>query len=381
MTTFLLVISTLWLAYANGANDNAKGVATLIGSRTLSARSALRFAAVATFAGSICTMMFAGSLVRAFGGKGLVPEALIEGTLFPLAVLLAASATVMLAARIGMPVSTTHAMLGGLLGAGFAAAAGQVNTAQLGGSFALPLLFSPIVAMLLTAPLYLIGRRVRRASGLSEDSCLCVGTTEQAISIQSDSASRAATAVVLPQHLSVPTVTTCKADECDRGVSSAVTRVRALGVLDGVHLFSGAALSFARGTNDTAKVIGPLMIAGVLAPSSASVLAGLAMAAGGLLSARKVARTMSEGITTMNEGQGTASNIVASSMVILAGRLGLPVSTTHVSCGSLFGIRLVNGQAKSGAIGSILLAWVTTLPLAAGLSMLVYWVGRSWTGG
>jgi PiT family inorganic phosphate transporter len=91
------------------------------------------------------------------------------------------------------------------------------------------------------------------------------------------------------------------------------------------------------------------------------------MAAGGLLQARKVATTMSERITAMNHGQGFTASLVTAALVIGASRLGLPVSTTHVSCGALFGIGTVTGEARWRAIAGILLAWVTTLPAAAAL--------------
>ena len=104
---------------------------------------------------------------------------------------------------------------------------------------------------------------------------------------------------------------------------------------------------------------------------------GLAIAIGGIVSARKVAEVMSRKITSMNHGQGFVANLVTAGIVIGASRFGMPVSTTHVSCGSLFGIGTVTGQAKRGMIGKILTAWVTTLPLAAILGAVSYW-GMSW---
>jgi PiT family inorganic phosphate transporter len=95
------------------------------------------------------------------------------------------------------------------------------------------------------------------------------------------------------------------------------------------------------------------------------VLIAVAMAGGGLLQAKSVARTMSERITTMNPGQGFTANLITAGLVIGASRYGLPVSTTHVSCGALFGIGTVTGEARWRTIGGILLAWITTLPLAA----------------
>jgi PiT family inorganic phosphate transporter len=89
------------------------------------------------------------------------------------------------------------------------------------------------------------------------------------------------------------------------------------------------------------------------------------MAVGGLLGARRVAETLSRKIVHLNAGQGFVANLIAAVLVIGASRVGLPVSTTHVSTGGLFGIGMVTGTARWKTITTILLAWVTTLPLAA----------------
>ena len=103
-----------------------------------------------------------------------------------------------------------------------------------------------------------------------------------------------------------------------------------------------------------------------------------AMAIGGLLNAREVALTMSERITRMNHGQGFSANLVTAFLVIFASKWGLPVSTTHVSCGSLFGIGLVNKKANLSVIRQIILAWFLTLPLAAVLSAICFLFMSKW---
>ena len=91
----------------------------------------------------------------------------------------------------------------------------------------------------------------------------------------------------------------------------------------------------------------------------------LAMAAGGLLNARKVAHTMSRKIAVMNEGQAFAANLVTGVLVIAASRFGLPVSTTHVCVGAITGLGVANGSANKGVLRSIALSWLLTLPIAA----------------
>ena len=99
----------------------------------------------------------------------------------------------------------------------------------------------------------------------------------------------------------------------------------------------------------------------------------IAMAAGGWLNARKVAETMSKKISKMNDGQALTANLVTAFMVIVASRLGLPVSTTHVSVGAITGIGIVNRSADTAVVSSILLSWLLTLPIAAAISASAYW--------
>lgn len=100
----------------------------------------------------------------------------------------------------------------------------------------------------------------------------------------------------------------------------------------------------------------------------------VAMVIGGLLNARKVADTMSRRITPLNHGQGLAANLSTAVLVMLASTYGLPVSTTHVSVGSLFGVGLTARTANAPVIRAIMLSWLLTLPCGAVLGGLVYWM-------
>ena len=101
---------------------------------------------------------------------------------------------------------------------------------------------------------------------------------------------------------------------------------------------------------------------------------GAGMAVGGLLGARKVAHTMSKRISPLNHGQGFTANLVTAFLVIVASRFGMPVSTTHVSCGSLFGIGLSTGEGNKGVMAQILLSWILTLPCAALAAGITAWL-------
>jgi len=130
--TILVLLAALALALTNGANDNFKGVATLFGSKAASYRTALTWATCTTFAGSVVAAIFATSLAKAFSGGGIVPAATSASPAFLSAVAFAAAATVLLATRLGMPVSTTHALLGALVGAGLLAAGSEIHLGVLG---------------------------------------------------------------------------------------------------------------------------------------------------------------------------------------------------------------------------------------------------------
>lgn len=120
----LVAVGALLLAFINGANDNMKGVATLYGSGAFPYRRALALASVATGLGGLASAALSMRLVHAFSAKGLIPDALLtEGVLA--AVALAATGAVLVATRLGLPVSTTHALLGALFGAGLIAAGGE----------------------------------------------------------------------------------------------------------------------------------------------------------------------------------------------------------------------------------------------------------------
>ncbi len=365
----LIVLAVLFLAYSNGANDNFKGVATLFGSRTTTYGKALAWATVTTLAGSLLALVLAGGLVETFKGKGLVPDAVTTQPAFLLAVSLGGALTVLLATWAGLPVSTTHALTGGLVGAGLLAAAGEVRVAALGTSFVLPLLFSPVAALVLTVVIYPLFRRGRHLCGVTSHSCICVGTAYEEVAPQSDGTLRL---VRTGATLQVGTIS-----ECIERYQGRMLGVEAGPVLDRLHYLSGGAVGFARGLNDTPKIVALLLAGEALSPTLCLVLVALVMAVGGLFNARRVAETMSRKITRMNPGQGFTANLVTALLVAGASRLGLPVSTTHVAVGSLFGIGVVNGSARAKTILTILVAWVTTLPLGAAIAAAVYGLLRA----
>ncbi len=156
--SILVLLAVCFLAYANGANDNFKGVVSLFGSRTSGYRTAIGWATLSTFAGSVTAIFLAQSLLRRFSGKGLVPDSLVGSEHFLLAVAVGAGATVILATLSGFPIATTHALTGAMVGSGWVAVGSQVQLGVLGRAFVLPLLLSPVLAVALGATLNLVFR-------------------------------------------------------------------------------------------------------------------------------------------------------------------------------------------------------------------------------
>ena len=361
--TLLIVASVAALAWWNGANDNFKGVATLYGSGFTSYRVALGWATLTQLAGSLMATLLASGLIKTFSAKGLVPDAVAMDPGFIAAVAVGGMSTVLLATLSGMPISTTHALTGALAGAGFIAVGTDINMSILGKSFFLPLLVSPAVAMVLTMAVYLLAHAGNKLLGAKRDRCVCVEATH-------GSTSSLSVMVAEQPQLTVITGTSQTCEERDQG---SMIKVSVRSSLDALQFLPAGAICFARALNDTPKILALCLSAKALGISLGLPLLGAAMALGGLVNARKVAHTMSKKITSLNPREGLAANLTTALLVIVASRAGLPVSTTHVSASAMFGIGMINGSADRRTIFNIVLAWITTLPVAALLGAIIYW--------
>ncbi len=359
----------LFLAFSNGANDNFKGVATLLGSKTTSYKVALFWATVTTLAGSIAAFFLAQKLMVNFSGKGLVPDQVVSLTSFSVSVALASASTVFLATRLGFPISTTHAITGALVGTGFLASPEGVNVGKLFSAFFLPLLVSPFLAIAGAALLYPLFSLARRRLGISRETCLCIGN--EILVVAPKGVPQGASAAVL-QVACCPQISVGTNVTCEERYMGQVWGLSAKTVLDAGHFLSAGLVSFARGLNDTPKIAAVLLIGSSFTAMPSIAVVAIIMALGGVLFAKRIAETMSYQITEMNDGQGFSANFVTSIIVIGASQLGMPVSTTHVSCGSLFGIGTITKQAHWGSILKIVMAWVITLPVAGILGFLSF---------
>ncbi len=437
-----VLVAALFLAFVNGANDNMKGAATLYGAGSMSYRGALWLASAATAVGAVASVFVASALLAAFSGKGLVPDSFLTVD-FMGAVAAGAALVVAAATLAGMPVSTTHALVGGLLGAGLVAAGSQLAVAALARVFLLPLLAGPLLAAALGYGLYRGMRAIGGAFGLRAETCLCVGRVSEAGSrgffvgfsapvlpggqgagvsgagvaaeafrgaesrraarsvgalsagVVSEAALRSgppasgpvasmmaagrATAGDISVSGIAPAVPATDEgfavelgcdDDCARRFDERAGRVALGSLLEAGHVASALLLSFGRGLNDTPKLAAILAAAGLLSSFNAALAVAAAMTLGGLLAARRVAETMAHKITRISPTTGAAANAAAAALVIAASPLGLPISTTHATAGSIFGIGAAGSGVERSTGTSVASAWALTLPAAALLSAL-----------
>jgi len=266
----------------------------------------------------------------------------------------------------GFPVSTTHGLVGALVGAGVAAVGTSVNFGTLGTLFFLPLLVSPLLAVGLGVLSYVVARGLRVKLGVQKEWCVCVDQVVRIVPIPQPAGLFALAPITVPE-ITVGTVEQCRQQYKGKLFGGEVQPR-----LDVVHFLSAGSVGFARGLNDTPKIVALLLVIKTFDVKFGMLLVAVAMAIGGLLNARRVAITMSKRITPLNPGQGFTANLVTSTLVILASRFGLPVSTTHVSVGSLFGIGLITREANRRVVSGILMSWLLTLPIAAMLGGAIY---------
>ncbi|HSB63740.1 MAG TPA: inorganic phosphate transporter [Thermoanaerobaculia bacterium] len=357
LMSLVLVLLTLGLAFANGANDVSKGIATLVGSGTTKYRAAVAWGTAWTLAGGLSAAFFSQGLVATFSGKGFLLNP-PEGNALLLSVACGAIGWLLFATVTGLPVSTTHALAGALCGAGIAAAGSSgVAWAAVARKVALPLALSPVlslVLMLVVSPVVLpIFRRFHRF-------CVCLERRETVLA----TAGSARTA-------SLPTVDVVAASDCPPE-----TLVR-VGLLDSLHWTSAGATSFFRGLNDTPKILA-LGIAATAAYGVSAfgfyALVAVAMSLGSFLGGFRVTETLARKVTRIGHDDGLLANLTTSALVSAASFWALPVSTTHVSSGAIIGIGAESKESglQWRTVREMLLAWAVTLPVAGLLAALTY---------
>ncbi len=356
MAALVLILLTLGVAYGNGSNDVSKGIATLVGSGVTDLRRALLWGAAWTVVGGILAGYASQGLVAVFSGKGLLVTSVSAGA-FLTAIAIGAIGWLIMATLTGMPVSTTHALMGGLVGAALAAQGVRgVRWDAVIQKTALPLAISPLLSLALMVGVFpIIGLAFRRFNRY----CVCVERAEPVVTAVGSTAA-------LSQASALQVIAGA---DCPPAV---VARVNAM---DSLHWMSSGSTCLFRGMNDTPKILAIGAAAGAGAGIGAHwlfLLTALAMGAGSLVAGRRVTETLAGKVTHISADDGFAGNLVTSALVGLASFLTLPVSTTHVASGAILGIGLHRREVRWTVVRDIVIAWVVTLPVAGLIAAVAY---------
>jgi len=413
--TLLLILAAvfgLFMAWGIGANDVANAMATSVGSKALTIKSAIIIAAIFEFSGAY----LAGGEVTSTIRKGMVdsamfidsPELLVYGML---SALLAAGVWLLFATRQGLPVSTTHSIVGAIVG--FAVVAMGVDAVQWGkvANIAMSWVVSPILAGTMSYFLY------RSVQILILDSKNPFENAKRFVPFYIFLTGFIISLVTVfkgLKHLGLDmTQAECYGIAAIVGVVSAIIgtfmihRIKEQPVdIGGFHLhsvelvfgilmvFTACAMAFAHGSNDVANAIGP--VAAVVSivnsgglieqesmlPSWVLLLGAMGIVAGLMMYGHKVIATVGVGITELTASRGFCCNLSASTTVVLASGTGLPISTTHTLVGAVLGVGLARGISALNmrVIGSIFMSWIITLPAGAILAIIFFYILKAILG-
>ncbi|MFK7829789.1 MAG: inorganic phosphate transporter [Congregibacter sp.] len=408
----LACFAGFFMAWGIGANDVANAMGTSVGSGALTVRQAILIAIVFEFLGAY----LAGGEVTATIRKGIIdpelladtPELLVYGMM---SALFAAGTWLMIASVRGWPVSTTHSIVGAIVGfAAVGISVDSVNWSQV-GTIAVSWVVSPVLAGTISFALfmsvkYLILDRdnpfesARRVipfylwivGFMISMVTLVKGLKHLGLSLDFGLGSKFANALPLSFLLGLIVAVAgafvvrriqYEANEKNRYAS--VERV--FGVL---MMVTACSMAFAHGSNDVANAVGPLAAvastvqSGGLVSSTASMptwilLTGaLGIVVGLSTYGWKVIATVGSKITELTPSRGFAATLAAASTVVIASGTGLPISTTHTLVGAVLGVGLARGLAAVDlrVVGSIFLSWLITLPAGAVLAIIFFYTLR-----
>jgi PiT family inorganic phosphate transporter len=404
-----------FMAWGVGANDVANAMGTSVGSRALTVKQAILIAIVFEFAGAY----LAGGEVTSTIRKGILDPSLISDSpeLFVygmMAALLAAGTWLLIASMMGWPVSTTHSIVGALVG--FAAVGISVDAVNWGkvGTIVASWVVSPVLAGSISFGLFMSVQKL-------------ILNTDKPF----QNAKRYIPVYMFAVGFMIAMVTLLKGlkhlgIEFDLGLGSKFANALPVAAIIGVFvaligkvflnrikeepisengnrfgnvekvfailmIFTACAMAFAHGSNDVANAIGPLAaIVGVISsggeiaaksavPAWILLLGGGGIVLGLATYGFRVMATIGKKITELTPSRGFAAELGAAATVVIASASGLPISTTHTLVGAVLGVGLARGIGALNlrVIGSIFMSWIITLPAGAGLAILFFFIFKS----
>ena len=404
----LAALFGMFMAWGIGANDVANAMATSVGSKALTIKQAIIVAAIFEFLGAV----LAGGEVTSTIRKGIVDTDLLQGTpellvYGMLAALLAAGTWLFIASRNGWPVSTTHSIVGAIVG--FAAVGIGVDAVQWGevGKIVMSWVVSPLTAGFIA---FLIYQSVQRLILSQEDPLsqakryvpvyiffaaftitlvtILKGLKHVGLDISlRDSYILAIAIAVAIALVGAYFINRIEADPKAEKKEHFVTVERVFGVL---MIVTACGMAFAHGSTDVANAIGPIAAVvsvaqnGVISAQSTLplwvlVLGGIGIVVGLATFGRHVIATVGKKITHLTPSRGFAAELAAATTIVIASGTGMPISTTHTLVGAVLGVGLARGidAIDLRVVARIFVSWVVTIPAGAFLAIVFFYIFRA----
>jgi len=396
----------LFMAWGIGANDVANAMGTSVGSKALTIKQAIIIAMVFEFAGAY----LAGGEVTSTIRKGIIdasffvdsPELLVFGMI---SALFAAATWLLIASALGWPVSTTHSIVGAIVG--FAAMGVSVDAvtwskvAGIVGSWVITPLISGVIAFIIFNSaqklIFDTDKPLQQAKRWVPLYMFLAGFVLALVTIKkglkhldlhignADGFIYAAITAVIVALIGKVFIHRLKFDETAELKTHYVNVEKVFAIL---MIVTACCMAFAHGSNDVANAIGPLAAVvsivdngGQIAAKSAIAwwilpLGGFGIVAGLAIFGHKVIATIGQGITHLTPSRGFAAELAAACTVVIASGAGLPISTTQTLVGAVLGVGMARGIAaiNLSVVRNIVVSWVITLPIGAGLSIMFFWM-------
>ena len=401
----LAAVFGIFMAWGIGANDVANAMATSVGSKAITIKQAIIIAAIFEFLGAY----LAGGQVTKTIRKGIVdlnafegnPDLLIWGML---AALLAAGTWLLIASMRGWPVSTTHSIVGAVIG--FAAVGVSVDAVSWGkvGTIVMSWVVSPVLAGTIAFAVFMSIQKLVlntntplvNAKKYGPMYLFMVGFIIALVTIKKglkhiglnvDGGMEFVYAGILGVLVALLGAYLIKRVEFDEKAEKRFHFANVEKIFAVLMVFTAAAMAFAHGSNDVANAVGPMAAvisvaqSGELAsksdlPSWVLLVGAIGIVIGLATLGYKVMATVGENITELTPTRGFSAEIGAASTVVLASYTGLPISTTQTLVGAILGVGLARGIAAIDlrVVGNIFMSWVITLPAGAILSIIFFYI-------
>jgi PiT family inorganic phosphate transporter len=409
MLVLLAAAVGFFMAYGIGANDVANAMGTSVGSKALTIKQAIIIAMIFEFAGAY----LAGGEVTSTIRKGIIdaapfadiPELMVLGMI---SALFAAGTWLLLASILGWPVSTTHSIIGAIIG--FALVAVGTEAIQWGkvagivGSWVVTPAISGFIAYLIfmsaqklifdtEQPLKNAKRYVPIYMALAGFvmSLVTIKKGLKHIGINFGTVEGYALSIGFALIIGMVGKFFIERMKMDPLADKQMQFNNVEKVFAILMVLTACCMAFAHGSNDVANAIGPLAAVvnivendGVMAKKAALAwwilpLGGFGIVAGLAILGKKVIKTIGEGITHLTPSRGFAAELAAASTVVIASGTGLPISTTQTLVGAVLGVGMARGIAalNMGVIRNIVVSWVITLPVGAALAIVIFYVLRT----